>query len=179
MSKRAPHSLTQIFLLRKKTFLISEIKLLINNCINLYQIISFRYVFELIDTTLIQKKVCKYVKIVVNLLLHLRHTTITPLGGRKGTFFQSHAWYVDATFVAFASRLYSISICCNKSKHMYFHCPATEGHLLLPLFKKSPLSFSVFAQVTVWVDIVLGRGVVSKDVPFHTCWQSMRPRLGR
>lgn len=56
MSKRAPHSLTQIFLLEKKTFLISEIKLLINNCINLYQIISFRYVFELIDTTLIQKK---------------------------------------------------------------------------------------------------------------------------
>lgn len=130
----------------KKTFLISEMKLLINNCINLYQIISFRYVFELIDTTLIQKKVCKYVKIVLNLLLHLRHTTITPLGGRKGTFFQSHTWYVDATFVAFAStRLYSISICCNKSKHMYFHCPATEGHLLLPLFKKSPLSFSVFA----------------------------------
>lgn len=56
------------------------------------------------------------------------------------------------------------------SEHLYFHCPATRGHLLLPLFKKSLLGIAVFAHVTVWVDSVLRRWGLyrRKDVPFHT-----------
>lgn len=71
--------------------------------------------------------------------------------------------------------VYFTFILSNKSNYMHFHCSATSVHLLLALFKKSQLSFSLVVQVTVWVDIMPRRGegegwVGSKDVPFHTFW---------
>lgn len=55
---------------------------------------------------------------------------------------------------------------------MYFHFPATMGHLLLSLFKKSQLCFAVFVQVTVCGWILRrggekGRGAESEARMFH------------